>query len=103
MKHRIGESIQLPSVSDEDIALLIYTSGTTGKSKGCALSYRSVLSNIWYLSSSWQFTSQDRLVVALPYFHVHGLCLALHSALWHGATLILEKISTRIDHQSFYA
>ena len=78
-------------VTDEDIALLIYTSGTTGKSKGCALSYRAVLSNIWHLSSAWQFSKTDRLVLSLPLFHVHGLCLALHSALWHGGTVLLEK------------
>ena len=78
-------------VVDEDVALLIYSSGTTGKSKGCALSYRAVLSNIWHLSSAWQFSKQDRLVVALPLFHVHGLCLALHSILWHGGTMILER------------
>ena len=81
----------LPAVADHEVAMLIYTSGTTGLSKGCALSYRAVFSNIWNLSRAWRFTSADRLVVSLPLFHVHGLCLALHSAFFHGAKIILHE------------
>ena len=92
-------------MDDDDVAMLIYTSGTTGKSKGCALSYRAIFSNIWHLSSAWAFSKNDKLVLALPLFHVHGLCLAAHSALWHGATLLLEKkfspesLSDRFAHE----
>jgi acyl-CoA synthetase (AMP-forming)/AMP-acid ligase II len=82
---------EVVDMDDDDVAMLIYTSGTTGKSKGCALSYRAILSNIWHLSSAWDFAKEDKLVLALPLFHVHGLCLAAHSALWHSATLLLEK------------
>ena len=76
---------------DEDIAMLIYTSGTTGKSKGVALSYRAVEENTRTLMELWRFSAADRLVHALPLFHVHGLCLGVAGALLTGFTLLLEE------------
>jgi acyl-CoA synthetase (AMP-forming)/AMP-acid ligase II len=77
--------------SDDDIAMLIYTSGTTGKSKGVALSYRALEENTRAVMDLWRFTERDRLVLALPLFHVHGLCLGVAGALLTGFTLLLEE------------
>lgn len=77
--------------SDDDVAMLIYTSGTTGKSKGVALSYRALEENTRAMMDLWQFTETDRLVLALPLFHVHGLCLGAVGALLTGFTLLLEE------------
>lgn len=79
------------SVGDEDVALLIYTSGTTGKSKGVELPHRAVVSNIEALTTLWRWTENDRLVLALPLFHVHGLCIGLHGALLHGCGVDLHE------------
>jgi acyl-CoA synthetase (AMP-forming)/AMP-acid ligase II len=76
--------------SDDDVAMLIYTSGTTGKSKGVALSYRAVEENTRAVMELWGFSPADRLVHALPLFHVHGLCLGVAGALLTGFTLLLE-------------
>jgi len=76
---------------DEDIAMLIYTSGTTGKSKGVALSHRAVEENTRTMMELWRFSPADRLVHALPLFHVHGLCLGVAGALLTGFTLLLEE------------
>ena len=73
-----------PLPSDAAAALLIYTSGTTGKSKGVELSFRALVSNIEEVTRSWGFTPDDRLALALPLFHVHGLCLGIHGSLLHG-------------------
>lgn len=78
-----------PPVADEDTALLVYTSGTTGKSKGAALSYRAVTESVGALMGEWRFTGADRVALALPLFHVHGLCIGVHGALMHGAALLL--------------
>jgi acyl-CoA synthetase (AMP-forming)/AMP-acid ligase II len=75
-----------PSVTDEDIALLIYTSGTTGRSKGVELPFRSVAGNILALTSGWRWSHDDVLVLALPLFHVHGLCIGVHGTLLQGCT-----------------
>jgi acyl-CoA synthetase (AMP-forming)/AMP-acid ligase II len=76
--------------SDEDIAMLIYTSGTTGKSKGVALSYRALADNTASVTGLWRFAPEDRLVLALPLFHVHGLVLGVTGMLVNGLTLLLE-------------
>ncbi len=76
--------------SDDDVAMLIYTSGTTGKSKGVALTHRAVEANTRAMMELWQFNAADRLVLALPLFHVHGLCLGVAGALLTGFTLLLE-------------
>jgi acyl-CoA synthetase (AMP-forming)/AMP-acid ligase II len=77
--------------SDDDVAMLIYTSGTTGKSKGVALSFRALEENTRAVMALWRFTESDRLVLALPLFHVHGLCLGVAGALLTGFTLVLEE------------
>jgi len=77
--------------ADDDVAMLIYTSGTTGKSKGVALSYRAVADNTASVTGLWRFAPEDRLFLALPLFHVHGLCLGVAGMLVNGLTLILER------------
>jgi len=77
--------------ADDDVAMLIYTSGTTGKSKGVALSYRALEENTRAVMDLWRFTERDRLLLALPLFHVHGLCLGVAGALLAGFTLLLEE------------
>jgi malonyl-CoA/methylmalonyl-CoA synthetase len=78
------------SPSDTDVAMLIYTSGTTGKSKGVALSYRALADNTASVTGLWRFAPEDRLVLALPLFHVHGLALGVGGMLVNGLTLLLE-------------
>jgi malonyl-CoA/methylmalonyl-CoA synthetase len=75
---------------DSDAAMLIYTSGTTGKSKGVALSYRALADNTASVTGLWRFAPEDRLVLALPLFHVHGLALGVAGMLVNGLTLLLE-------------
>jgi malonyl-CoA/methylmalonyl-CoA synthetase len=72
---------------DDDPLLVLYTSGTTGAPKGAVLTARNVASNLDALASAWGLTERDRIVHALPLFHVHGLCLGLFGALRSGASL----------------
>ena len=72
----------------DDIAAILYTSGTTGKPKGAMLTNANLVSNGEVLVDFWRFTAEDRLIHALPIFHVHGLFIAVHCALFSGATLI---------------
>jgi len=71
----------------DDIAAILYTSGTTGKPKGAMLSQGNLVSNAETLVELWRFTPQDRLIHALPIFHVHGLFVAVHCALFSGAAM----------------
>ena len=70
-----------------DLAALLYSSGTTGRPKGVMLSHLNLLSNTRALVDAWEFTSDDRLLHALPIFHVHGLFDALGCVLLSGASM----------------
>ncbi|MFI5179972.1 MAG: class I adenylate-forming enzyme family protein [Thermoanaerobaculia bacterium] len=81
----------LPEPDPDAIALLLYTSGTTGRSKGVELSVRAVFSNLGSVARLWRISESDRVVVALPLFHVHGLGLGVVGSLLSGATILLEE------------
>ncbi len=79
----------------EDLAAMVYTSGTTGRSKGAMLSHGNLLSNAKVLKDYWGWTKTggpdgrgDVLIHCLPIFHVHGLFVALHGALFNGSKMI---------------
>ena len=54
-------------------ALIGYTSGTTGSPKGAVLSHANLLAGSESVRVAWRWTAGDRLVLALPLFHAHGL------------------------------
>ena len=72
----------------DDVAAILYTSGTTGKPKGAMLTNANLVANGDTLVDLWQFTPEDKLIHALPIFHVHGLFVAMHCALFSGASVI---------------
>jgi acyl-CoA synthetase (AMP-forming)/AMP-acid ligase II len=78
-----------PLPADKDPAILLYTSGTTGKSKGVELSFRALVANTEAVTRLWRFSPEDRMALALPLFHVHGLGLGVHGALVNGMTMLL--------------
>jgi malonyl-CoA/methylmalonyl-CoA synthetase len=79
----------------DDLAAILYTSGTTGRSKGAMLSHRNLTSNAITLDQFWGFKAEreagrrDVLLHALPLFHVHGLFVASHAALFGGAKMLM--------------
>src|SRR5438105_3213107 len=77
----VGEGQGVGSLNPESPALLLYTSGTTGKPKGALLDHGNLLAQGRGVVEAWRWTAEDRLVLALPLFHVHGLAIALHGSL----------------------
>jgi malonyl-CoA/methylmalonyl-CoA synthetase len=71
-----------------ELGMLLYTSGTTGTPKGAMLSHNNIISTIKGLHQCWHWTANDRLLHALPIFHVHGLFVAQMGALYAGATSV---------------
>jgi malonyl-CoA/methylmalonyl-CoA synthetase len=75
--------------TSQDPALLIYTSGTTGQPKGAILTQENLAQDAKNIIHIWEITERDVLCHALPLFHVHGLCFALHTALIAGAKIVM--------------
>lgn len=84
-------------ITDDDLALLIYTSGTTGRSKGVELPFRAVVGNMLALTDGWRWKTDDTLVLSLPLFHVHGLCIGVHGTLLQGSAAVVHD---RFDAQA---
>lgn len=88
-------------VEASDAAAILYTSGTTGRSKGAVLTHENLATNCLALLDTWEFDEKDRLIHALPIFHIHGLFVAANMTLVAGATMLwLEKFDADaiIDH-----
>ena len=71
----------------DDLAALLYSSGTTGVPKGIMLTHGNLSSNAHTLVKAWGFTDNDRLLHALPIFHVHGLFVGIGCVLMSGASM----------------
>ncbi|MBL7041266.1 MAG: AMP-binding protein [Pirellulaceae bacterium] len=97
--------ISVAPVTGDTPALMVYTSGTTGRSKGALLTHDNLGSNIIALLHCWQWTENDRFLLALPLFHVHGLCNGLHGALASGCTTFLlprfkaDVVTETLNHE----
>jgi len=84
-----GDPPALDASGPGDPALLPYTSGTTGTPKGALLSHGNLLASAEALLLAWRWTADDRLVLCLPLFHMHGLGVGLHGTLLAGAQAVL--------------
>jgi len=83
------DATDLDRVGPDDPAHLGYTSGTTGAPKGALLTHGNLLANSEGLERAWRWTAGDRLVLALPLYHAHGLCNGVHGTLLAGASAVL--------------
>ena len=73
-----------------DPALLVYTSGTTGRPKGALLTHGNLLASATAVEIAWRWETEDRLLLALPLFHVHGLGVGINGSLCAGGSIVLR-------------
>jgi malonyl-CoA/methylmalonyl-CoA synthetase len=85
-----GESA-LPHLGATRPAMIIYTSGTTGRPKGVVTTHANIGAQIAALVEAWEWRPSDRLLLALPLHHVHGIINGLGSAL--AVTATCEMVS----------
>src|SRR5512133_660582 len=83
------EPVVLDAAAPDAPALIGYTSGTTGSPKGAVLTHANLLAGSESVGLAWRWTASDRLVLPLPLFHAHGLCVGLHGTLLAGASAVL--------------
>jgi len=83
--------VSLPPVVDHDEGMLMYTSGTTGKPKGCDLSQRSVVAGGEYTSAAHGLTHNDRVLCAMPLYHINGQIVTAVAPLIHGGSVVMPR------------
>ncbi len=81
----------------DDLAAMVYTSGTTGRSKGAMLTHANLATNALTLHAIWRFAPGDVLLHILPIYHVHGLFVALHTAMLNASTVLFQTRFTVDD------
>jgi len=80
-----------PGVEPASPSLIIYTSGTTGAPKGAVISQNNLIHDARNVIGIWGINGKDVLLHALPLFHIHGLCFALHTTLLTGAHVLMTE------------
>jgi malonyl-CoA/methylmalonyl-CoA synthetase len=73
------------------LASIIYTSGTTGRSKGAMVTRANLASNAAVLAAAWHFSRHDVLLHVLPLFHIHGLFVAINTALASTSSVLFMR------------
>ncbi len=79
-----------PTLSKDDTAVILYTSGTTGKPKGAMLTHQNLFSNANDVAGYLGMNEKDKIVAALPMFHVFCLTVCMNAPLMSGACVLIE-------------
>jgi malonyl-CoA/methylmalonyl-CoA synthetase len=83
---RASPAERLPHIEPDRRAMIIYTSGTTGRPKGVVTTHGNMGAQVAALIEAWEWRPSDRLLLALPLHHVHGIINGLGCALAVRAT-----------------
>ncbi|HEX3867631.1 MAG TPA: acyl--CoA ligase [Gemmatimonadaceae bacterium] len=70
--------------SPGDIALVLHTSGTTSRPKIVPLAQKNICASAANIRNTLELTANDRGLVIMPLFHIHGLMAALCAPLSAG-------------------
>ena len=90
-----GTTLNRALTSSSPLAI-VYTSGTTGTAKGAILTHGNFVANARSLVDAWRFTTEDRLLLPLPLFHVHGLGNGVGCWLASGCVM---RVLDRFEHE----
>ncbi len=82
------DAVKRPSIP-KDPAIILFTSGSEGKPKGVVLSNDAILANIAQIRSIVDFSTDDKILNALPIFHSFGLTAGTLLPIMGGIPLFL--------------
>jgi long-chain acyl-CoA synthetase len=86
--------LRLPTLTDEDLAVLQYTGGTTGTPKGAMLTHGNIFANvvqtIAWTNPMYLYGGEERYLVVIPYFHIYAFSVCMMMGLWIGALQVIH-------------
>lgn len=85
-----SQKIHVPA-TEEDVNSILYTSGTTGSPKGAMLCHRNFIANSMNCQALCHLSSEDKLLIMAPMFHVTALNSQLIKIIHAGATGVLMR------------
>jgi long-chain acyl-CoA synthetase len=71
------------------LAALMFTSGSTGQSRGVMVTHRNIIANTTSIVEYLRLTSNDRMMVVLPFYYCYGTSL-LHTHLRVGGSVVID-------------
>jgi malonyl-CoA/methylmalonyl-CoA synthetase len=77
---------EFPHLGATRRAMIVYTSGTTARPKGVVTTHANIGAQVAALVEAWEWSPTDRLLLALPLHHLHGIINGLGCALAVRAT-----------------
>jgi len=87
----MSDDEDFPLIMEEDLAVILYTSGTTGRPKGAMLSHKNLASNAESVVKLVEFNKDDRILAALPMFHVFSMTVCINTPIMCGATIVIVQ------------
>jgi len=90
------------SIHPDDVVNIQYTAGTTGFPKGVMHAHHMV-SHHFISGERWGCTSEERMIIFLPLFHIFGNCTALLQIITHGACVLLQEYFDPGESMKFMA
>ncbi|KAF2723342.1 2-succinylbenzoate-CoA ligase, partial [Polychaeton citri CBS 116435] len=76
---------------DDNIALVLHTSGTTGRPKGVPLQASNLLASANNVVEAYSLKPEDRSVLIMPLFHIHGIVAGLLAPLLSGSCVVFPE------------
>ncbi|KAJ8059903.1 hypothetical protein OCU04_011526 [Sclerotinia nivalis] len=73
----------------DDVALVLHTSGTTGRPKAVPLTHKNLTRTMKNIQATYNLTPEDRTMLVMPLFHVHGLLAGFLAPLMSGGSVIV--------------
>lgn len=91
---------KLPEVKPDDVAIYQFSGGTTGTPKCAIGSHHNLVANTiqfrkWLVNAE---DGQEKILIAIPLYHVYGMVLGLNLAVLLGAGMILIPNPREMDH-----
>ncbi|MEO8907607.1 MAG: AMP-binding protein [Microbacteriaceae bacterium] len=82
---------RMTGLDAHDAINLQYTSGTTGFPKGATLTHHNILNNGYSIGQLMNYTTDDRVVIPVPFYHCFGMVIGNLNAFSHGAATIIPS------------
>ncbi|CAI6097623.1 unnamed protein product [Clonostachys chloroleuca] len=97
--HLKGAKEKLLKAEPDDVALILHTSGTTSRPKVVPLTHRNLTRTMRNIQNTYQLTPQDRTMLVMPLFHVHGLVCGLLAPFLSGGSMV---VPTKFSASDFW-
>ncbi|KAF2491110.1 acetyl-CoA synthetase-like protein [Lophium mytilinum] len=84
-------NVKVEQAQPDDVALVLHTSGTTGRPKAVPLTHRNLARTMKNIQATYKLTPEDRTLLVMPLFHVHGLLAGFLAPLASGGSVIVPQ------------